>query len=189
MFKLKNKSAERPAKSAKKPVKKASKSTGKAKASKAVKAKPARPGAVLRKRVAPPKANLGIGAVNIAPPADEPRTLGRAAAEAAIDKKATDIVLLDVREISGLCDEMMVATARSVPHLNSVADGIEESLRKQGERLIHSDGRHSAEPDWLLLDYGNLMVHIFRAEARENYRLEDYYAEARLVAKWKNEEK
>jgi|GEM_PF-644672 ribosome-associated protein len=189
MFKLKNKSAERPAKSAKKPVKKASKSTVKAKASKTVKAKGARPGAVLRKRVAPPKANLGIGAVNIAPPADEPRTLGRDAAEAAIDKKATDIVLLDVREISGLCDEMLVMTARSVTHLGAVADGVEEALRKQGERLIHSDGRRSAEPDWLLLDYGNLMVHIFRAEARDSYRLEDYYSEARLVAKWKNEEK
>ncbi|HXC63767.1 MAG TPA: ribosome silencing factor [bacterium] len=189
MFKLKNSSAARPAKSAKKPVKKASKSASGSKGSKPSKAKTARSGAVLRKRVAPPKLHLGIGAVNIAPPVDEPRTLGRDAAEAAMDKKATDIVLLDVREISGLCDEMLVATARSVPHLNAVADGVEEALRKQGERLIHSDGRRSAEPDWLLLDYGNLMVHIFRAEARDSYRLEDYYAEARLVAKWKNEEK
>jgi ribosome-associated protein len=189
MFKLKNSSAARPEKNAKKPVKKASKSVSAAKKSKTVKPKASRPGGALRKRVAPPKVNLGIGAVNVAPPADEPRTLGRAAAEAAIDKKATDIVLLDVREISGLCDEMLVMTARSVPHLGAVADGVEEALRKQGERLIHSDGRRSAEPDWLLLDYGNLMVHIFRSEARDSYRLEDYYAEARLVAKWKNEEK
>jgi ribosome-associated protein len=189
MFKLKNSSAARPAKNAKKPVKKGAKSVSTSKGSKTVKPKSVRPGGVLRKRPVQPKVDLGIGAVNIAPPPDEPRTLGRAAAEAAIDKKATDIVLLDVRDISGLCDEMLVATARSVPHLNAVADGVEEALRKQGERLIHSDGRHSAEPDWLLLDYGNLMVHIFRAEARDSYRLEDYYAEARLVAKWKNDDK
>lgn len=142
---------------------------------------------VLRKRNAGQRVDLGIGAVSIEPSAGAPRTLGLQAAEAVMEKKGTDVTVLDVREISGLCDEMVVATARSVTHLNALADGVEEAMRKLGERLIHADGRHSAEPDWILLDYGNMMVHLFRAEARENYRLDAYYAEARLLAKWKND--
>jgi len=142
---------------------------------------------VLRKPAPRLPVDTGIGAVEIAPPKDSPRTIGIAAAEAAMDKKAFDVVVLDVRGISGLCDEMVVASARSVTHLSAVCDGVEEALRKQGERVLHSDGRHAAEPDWILLDYGDLMVHLFRPEARLQTRLEDYYASARLVAKWKND--
>lgn len=145
-------------------------------------------GAFLRKRVPGPRLDLGIGAVNIEPAAEAANSTGIVAARAAIEKKATDIVVLDVREISGLCDEMVIMSARSVPHLGAVGDAVEEALRLIGERVVHTDGRRGAEPDWLLLDYGNLMVHIFRPEARAQYRLEDYYASARLVAKWKNEE-
>jgi ribosome-associated protein len=144
-------------------------------------------GPVLRKPAPRGPVDLGIGAVEIAPPKDAPRTIGIVAAEAAMDKKAFDIVVLDVRGISGLCDEMVVASARSVTHLGAVCDAVEEALRKQGERVLHSDGRHAAEPDWILLDYGDLMVHLFRPEARDHTRLEDYYASARLVAKWKND--
>jgi len=147
----------------------------------------ARQSAPLRKRNSGKVVDLGIGAVSIEPAPGAPPTLGVVAAQAAMDKKASDVVVLDVRGVSGLCDEMVVASARSVTHLNAVADGIEEALRKAGERLLHADGRHSAEPDWVLLDYGNLMVHLFRPEARDNYRLEDYYADAKLVAKWKND--
>lgn len=134
-----------------------------------------------------PAPDLGIGAVEISPPKGAPRTIGIMAAEAAMDKKAFDVVVLDVRGISGLCDEMVIASARSVTHLGAVCDGVEEALRKQGERVVHSDGRHSAEPDWILLDYGDLMVQLFRPETRDHTRLEDYYASARLVAKWKND--
>jgi ribosome silencing factor RsfS/YbeB/iojap len=142
---------------------------------------------ILRKPAPRTPVDTGIGAVEILPPKDSPRTIGIAAAEAAMDKKAFDVVVLDVRGISGLCDEMVVASARSVTHLSAVCDGVEDALRKQGERVLHSDGRHAAEPDWILLDYGDLMVHLFRPEARLQTRLEDYYASARLVAKWKND--
>jgi len=164
-------------------VVKASKGLGKRGGEAVLKRKP-----TILHKPAPRKAvDLGIGAVEIAPPKDAVRTIGIAAAEAALDKKAFDVVVLDVRGISGLCDEMVVVSARSVPHLSAVCDGIEESLRKIGERVLHADGRHSAEPDWILLDYGDLMVHIFRPEARIQTRLEDYYASARLVAKYKND--
>lgn len=146
-------------------------------------------GAILRKRTPGPRVDLGIGAVNIEPSAADATSTSLVAAKAAIEKKATDIVVLDVREISGLCDEMVVVTARSVPHLGAVGEAVEEAMRLVGERVVHTDGLRGSEPDWLLLDYGNLMVHIFRPEARAQYRLEDYYVEARLIAKWKNEDK
>jgi len=146
-----------------------------------------KPRTPLRKPAPKRAVDLGIGAVEILPLKEAARTTGILAAEAAMDKKAFDVVVLDVRGISGLCDEMVVASARSATHLSAVCDGVEEALRKAGERVLHSDGRRSAEPDWILLDYGDLMVHLFRPEAREQTRLEDYYASARLVAKWKNE--
>jgi ribosome-associated protein len=147
----------------------------------------ARKDLVLRKRTPGPRIDLGVGPHSVEPAPGTPPSSGLLAAKAAIDKKATDVVLLDVREVSGLCDEMLVVTARSVPHLQSVADAVEEALRKAGERVVHRDGLAGAEPDWVLLDYGDLMVHVFRPESRESYALEAYYAEARLVARWKND--
>lgn len=147
-----------------------------------------KPKAVLpRKRPVQAPVDVGIGPQDVAPAGDARSGPGWAAAEAAIAKKATDVLLLDVRELSGLCDQMLVATARSVPHLQAVADGVEEALRLAGERVVHRDGLKGAEPDWVLLDYGDLMVHLFRAEARQHYALEDYYAQARILARWKND--
>jgi ribosome-associated protein len=115
--------------------------------------------------------------------ADEP---AMQAAQAAIDKKAFDILVLDVSEISGLCDRMIICSARSTTHLSSVSDSIEEALRKAGQRLLHSDGRRTAEPEWVLLDYGDLMVHVFRQQARTDYQLEDYYSDGKVLAKFDN---
>jgi ribosome-associated protein len=105
------------------------------------------------------------------------------AAQAAADKKGFEILVLDVREISGLCDKMVLCSARSSTHLVAVSEGVEEAMRKSGQRLLHSDGRRTAEPDWVLLDYGDLMVHVFKAQSRSDYNLESYYGEAPVVAK------
>lgn len=142
---------------------------------------------VLRKRQLAPRVDIGVGPQSVEPAQDTPSSIGLSAANAAIDKKATDVVLLDVREVSGLCDQMLVVTARSVPHLQAVAEGVEEALRKEGQRVIHRDGLAGSEPDWVLLDYGDLMVHVFRPEARESYGLEAYYGQARLIGRWKND--
>lgn len=142
---------------------------------------------VLRKRASTPMQDLGIGAQSVEPAKDALNSTAVVAGKAAVDKKATDVVVMDVREVSGLCDEMVICTARSVTHLNAVADAIEEAMRKIGERVIHRDGLAGSEPDWVLLDYGDMMVHVFRQEARESYGLEVYYGQARLVAKWKND--
>lgn len=142
---------------------------------------------VLRKRPLAPRIDVGVGPHSVEPALGTPSTHGLSAANAAVDKKGSDVVLLDVREVSGLCDEMLVITARSVPHLHAIADAVEEALRKENQRVLHRDGLAGAEPDWVLLDYGDLMVHIFRPEARESYGLEAYYGQARLVGRWKND--
>lgn len=142
---------------------------------------------VLRKRSLGPRIDVGVGAQSVEPAKGSEGTIALVAAKAAVEKKATDVVVMDVREVSGLCDEMIVCTARSVTHLNAVADAVEEALRKAGERVIHRDGLAGSDPDWVLLDYGDMMVHVFRPEARESYGLEAYYGQARLIARWKND--
>ena len=105
------------------------------------------------------------------------------AAQAAVDKKAFDVLVLEVAEISGLCDRMIICSARSTTHLSAVSDAIEDALRKAGQRLLHADGRRTAEPEWVLLDYGDLMVHVFRQQARSDYQLEEYYSDGKVLAK------
>ena len=146
-------------------------------------------GSPLRKRIIAPVGKVKAAAPRVpAAPAnllgaDEP---AMQAAQAAIDKKAFDILVLDVSEISGLCDRMIICSARSTTHLSSVSDSIEEALRKAGQRLLHSDGRRTAEPEWVLLDYGDLMVHVFRQQARSDYQLEEYYSDGKVLAKFEN---
>jgi len=145
-------------------------------------------GSPLRKRVSEGTGKLKV---TLRGPVDAPVLLGpeepaMKAAQAAIDKKATDILVLDVAEISGLCDRMILCTATSTTHLSAVSDAIEEALRKAGQRLLHSDGRRTAEPEWVLLDYGDLMIHVFRKQARADYLLEEYYVDGKVLAKFSN---
>ena len=92
------------------------------------------------------------------------------ALEAALDKKAQDIVVIDLSEICSFTDNFIVCTGTSNRHNLTIADGIEEKLRKEGVRALHVEGR--PEGDWILMDYVDFVVHIFTARAREFYDLE-----------------
>ena len=109
------------------------------------------------------------------------------AAQAASDKKALDVVVIDVRGHSGICDYVVVAGARNSTHLMSLADSVEEKMRGIGERCIHRDGVRSPEPIWVLLDYGDVMIHLMVAEARARYQIEDLYPEAKLLARYESD--
>lgn len=98
--------------------------------------------------------------------------LGRLAAE----KRAHGVVILDLRGISGACDYFVLATGLSAPHLAGIADHLEESLRHEGVRPWHVEGRQNRR--WILLDFVDVVVHLFLAEAREYYRLESLWSEA-----------
>ena len=103
----------------------------------------------------------------------------RLAVEAAGDKQASDIVLLDTREICGFAEYFVICSAESSKQIQAVSDEIEAKLKKAGAKLLHSEGSMSS--GWVLLDYVSLVVHIFSPEQRELYRLETLWNSANMV--------
>jgi len=92
------------------------------------------------------------------------------AIEAALDKKAQDVVVLELGEICSFTDNFLICTGTSTRHNQSIADHIAETLKKYGVRPLHIEG-HS-EGEWILMDYVDFVVHIFSSRAREFYDLE-----------------
>jgi ribosome-associated protein len=92
------------------------------------------------------------------------------ALEAALDKKAEDVVVIELGEVCSFTDHFIVCTGTSSRHNQTIAEGIDEKLRKLGSRPLHIEGHKEGE--WILLDYIDFVVHIFTARAREFYDLE-----------------
>lgn len=109
----------------------------------------------------------------------EPAQLAKAAVDAASDKKAADIILLDIRDVTTIADYFVICSGNNSRQLQAIADNIDEVLGKQGANVIHREG--VAESGWLLLDFGDVIVHIFGAKEREYYRLERLWNEAKTV--------
>lgn len=109
------------------------------------------------------------------------KKLGVKAARAADDKKASDIVLLHVRPVSGVADYVVVASADSRPMLEAVEDHVKKTLKDMGFLALHRDGRLSDR--WRVLDYGGLLVHVMHPETRDFYRIESVFDGAKTV-KW-----
>lgn len=98
--------------------------------------------------------------------------LGRLAAE----KRAQEVLILDLRGLSSACDFFVLATGLSEPHLAGLADHLEEALRELGVRPWHVEGRQNRK--WILLDFVDVVVHLFLADTRDYYRLENLWSEA-----------
>ena len=90
--------------------------------------------------------------------------------EAALDKKAQDLVWLDLSGVCSFTDNFLICTGTSSRHNQTIADNIEEQLKLRGVRPLHVEGY--TEGDWILMDYVDFVVHIFSARAREFYDLE-----------------
>ncbi|WP_165044375.1 MULTISPECIES: ribosome silencing factor [unclassified Adlercreutzia] len=102
------------------------------------------------------------------------------AAKAANAKKATDIMVQEVRELIGVTDYFVIATARNDRQVNAIIDEVEEKLRVDGGvKPLHREG--TQDGTWALLDYGNIVVHVFQPETREFYRLEDLWNDAPVI--------
>ncbi|MDH3498623.1 MAG: ribosome silencing factor [Acidimicrobiia bacterium] len=98
------------------------------------------------------------------------------AAEAIDDKKGTDVTLLDVSEILRIVDVFVIATGTNRRQVQALADAVEERLRDLGRRPLRVEGRSEAE--WALLDYGDIVVHLFQPAVREFYSLERLWGDA-----------
>lgn len=110
------------------------------------------------------------------PVADETITVAVAACEAADDKKATDLSVLQVADLLVLVDLFVLATTHSDQQLKAVAEAIEQRLRAQcGRRPLRREGSHQS--GWLLLDYGDVVCHLFGEEQRRYYSLERLWAD------------
>jgi ribosome-associated protein len=102
------------------------------------------------------------------------------AADAIFSKKGMDIVLLDVEGLFVLSDVFVIATGTSRPHVQSLADHVEERMLEDlGLKPLRSEGR--AEAEWILLDFGDVIVHLFQSAPREFYGLERLWADAEKV--------
>ena len=102
------------------------------------------------------------------------------AARAADSKKAVDIMIQDVRELSGITDFFVIATAQNNRQIDAVLDAIEEAETKEaGVKPYSVEG--AQEGFWALQDYGDFVVHVFQPEGRDYYRLEEIWNDAPLV--------
>jgi len=111
----------------------------------------------------------------------EASDIAHKAVEAATEKQATDIVLLDVRDICNFADYFVLSTAESDRQINAVAEEIEKVLKAEGERPIHREG--SADSGWVLLDYGDVIVHTFAPTERDFYNLEELWSGAKTLVR------
>lgn len=101
--------------------------------------------------------------------------------EAIDDKKGLNIISLDLRALDGaIADHFVIANADSPIQTAAIADGVEEAVDKElHQRVIRVEGKENGE--WVIMDYGDIMVHIFQTEMRDFYALEDLWADADLV--------
>ena len=103
----------------------------------------------------------------------------RIAARAASEKKATDLVVLDLRNAASFTEYFLICTGASTRQVQAVSNAVEEALLKSGKRPLHIEGYSSAE--WILLDYGDFIVHVFSAASRRFYDLERLWRDAPRV--------
>ena len=109
----------------------------------------------------------------------EPEDAVMIAAHAASEKKATDLVLLELGKIASFTEFFLICTGASTRQVQAISNAIEETLRKSGKRPLHIEGYSSAE--WILLDYGDFIVHVFSPASRRFYDLERLWRDAPRV--------
>ncbi|MBP2653306.1 MAG: rsfS [Firmicutes bacterium] len=98
-------------------------------------------------------------------------------AAAASDKKAWDIVILDLEGVSLIADNFVICSANSTTQVQAIADNIEEKLEELGIKVLHKEGYREAR--WILLDYGECIAHIFVDDDRRFYNLEQLWGDAK----------
>jgi ribosome-associated protein len=111
----------------------------------------------------------------------DPIEVARQAVEAATEKQASDILLLDLRGLAYFTDYFVVCSADSPRQIDSIANDLERGLRGSGVRLHHREGVDTS--GWVLMDFGDVIVHIFSPDQRAYYDLESLWARAPQVVR------
>ena len=100
-------------------------------------------------------------------------------AEAALDRKAIDLVALDVSELTSYADTFLITTATSDRHARAIADAIREAETARGSQPLGVEGYDEAR--WVLIDLGDVIVHVFQEEVRAVYDLERLWSDAQAI--------
>jgi ribosome-associated protein len=108
-------------------------------------------------------------------------TIVRDIADVAIDRKASDVTILDIGKSTTLADYFLIVTGTSDRQINAVANAVEERMKELGVRRIAREGLPA--DGWVLLDYGQIIVHVFAPEQREYYDLERRWSDAPTLLK------
>jgi ribosome-associated protein len=97
----------------------------------------------------------------------------------AADNKGCDVVVLDMRGVTPIYDFLVLATGASRRQMHAIAEEVDAALREAGDMRLGIEGYTASR--WIVQDYGDVVMHVFDAEAREYYALEDLWADARRV--------
>ncbi len=111
----------------------------------------------------------------------EPNELAKKIVDIAADKKAEDVVLLDIRRLTTIADYFVICSGTSERQVAAITQAVIEELDKENVAPLHSEG--IGESGWVLLDYGSVIVHIFAPEVRDYYRLERLWSQALTVVR------
>ena len=95
------------------------------------------------------------------------------------DKKASQIEILDVKEQTSLADYFIIASCQSTVQVRACADEVEEKMQESGEDVRHTEGYRNGS--WILMDYGDVIIHIFNREDREFYDLEHIWRDGKRI--------
>jgi ribosome-associated protein len=107
-----------------------------------------------------------------------PGRLAELAGRLALEKKAFDVKILDLRKLSAVTDFFVICSAQVDIHAKAIADSILQNLEKKGIKVWHDEGYQASR--WILLDYVDVVVHIFLKEARDFYALEKLWGDAKM---------
>jgi len=106
----------------------------------------------------------------------KPEELARRIAELAEDEKAIDTQILDIAELTIIADYFVICSGRNVIHVKSIAENIDQKMRAAGLPPVRHEGLEQGR--WAVMDFGSVIVHVFRDEEREYYNLEDLWRDA-----------
>ncbi|MEW6702986.1 MAG: ribosome silencing factor [Bacteroidota bacterium] len=109
----------------------------------------------------------------------DPLKFSKMIAEIIKTKKGFDINILDLRKLSGIADFFVVCSADADRQVKAIADEVDEKLHNKGIRCFHKEGYETM--NWIILDYFDVIVHVFRAEARNYYNLEKLWGDAPVI--------
>jgi ribosome-associated protein len=111
----------------------------------------------------------------------ESAEIARKALEAALDKQAADILMLEIGQVASFADYFVICSAESERQIRAICDAVDEVLSKEKVKLLRREG--SEDSGWVLLDFGDVIVHVFSAPQREYYDVEELWTQAAPVVR------